>query len=93
MELLALGTGIALAGLKPAMTIGSAGSVTSSTVIQVVLPKPLISLVPLIVTGPVTIRAGCWVQVPPVVGVSVTKLPCWVPRISGARLMANWPRP
>ena len=37
------------------MTIGWAGSVTSSTVIQVVLPKPLISLVPLIVIGVPTI--------------------------------------
>ena len=36
------------------MTVGSAGLVTSSTVIQVALPKPLISLEPLIVIGPVT---------------------------------------
>ena len=77
-----------MAGLKPAMTIGSAGLVMSSTVIQVVLPKPLISLEPLMVTGPVTI-GRVLVPVTGLVGLTVTVLP----RISGARLMANWPWP
>ena len=69
MELLALGIAAPLAGLKPAMTFGWAGSVTSSTVIQVVLPKPLISLEPLIVIGPVTI-GGLLGVLPAVVGVT-----------------------
>ena len=66
------------------MTFGLAGSVTSSTVIQVALPKPVISLEPLMVIGPVTI-GGLLASVPAVVGATVTALP----RISGARLMAN----
>ena len=56
--------------------------------IQVALPKPVISLEPLIVIGPAT-TGGLLVPVPGVVGLTVTALP----RISGARLMANSPWP
>ena len=66
------------------MIVGAVGSVTSSTVIQVVLPKRLISLVPLSVIGcPRT--AGSPGFFPGAVGVTLTVLP----RISGARLMAK----
>jgi len=88
VELLELGVGTGSAGLKPAMTTGLAALVTSSTVIQVALPKPLISLEPLMVIGPVT-TGGLSVPVPAVVGLTVTSSP----RISGAVRMANEPRP
>ena len=60
-----------MAGLNPAMTTGLAGLVTSSTVIQVVLPKALISLVPPIVIGPVTVGTVLR-RIGAVVGVTVT---------------------
>jgi len=88
VELLEFGVGTGSAGLKPAMTTRLAGLVTSSTVIQVALPKPLISLEPLMVIGLVT-TGELSVPVPAVVGLTVTSSP----RISGARLMANEPRP
>ena len=88
MELLEFGVGTGSAGLKPAITRGTAGLVTSSTVIQVALPKPVISLEPLMVIGPVT-TGELPVPVPAVVGLTVTSSP----RISGARLMANSPWP
>ena len=56
--------------------------------IQVALPKPVISLVPLMVIGPVTTGSGLGAT-GALVPLTVTALPM----ISGARLMANEPWP
>src|ERR1700733_13158564 len=88
VELLEFGVGTGSAGLKPAMITGSAGLVTSSTVIQVASPKPVISLKPLIVTGPAT-TGNVLLPVPGVVGPTVIALLT----ISGARLIAKDPWP
>ena len=59
VELLVPGVGIAIGGIEAGDDrSGRPGLVTSSMVIQVALPKPLISLEPLIVIGPVTIGSG-----------------------------------
>ena len=72
VELFKLRVGTPSAGLKPATITGSFGFVTSSMVIQVALPKPVISLVPLMVrTHPRTV--GCPGVVP---GVSARHRDC-----------------
>ena len=71
------------------MTIGLFGSVTSSMVIQVVLPKPVIALRPSKVVGPVTIGLPSV----PVVGVGVAVTATDDGKTIGARSMANSPRP
>ena len=63
-----------LEGLKPPMIFGWAGSVTSSMVIQVALPKPVISLRPSKVAGPVTIGLPSASVPEALVGATATEL-------------------